>query len=87
MESLGFEGYGLTTASILYHRPDYRWLLQAFVWQDYDRSPKFPKLRRFLNFWQHNLDGPLHSVRVVHSIGGVSCLILSKGFFELSDPR
>jgi hypothetical protein len=29
-------GYGLTTAHILYRRPDHRWLLQSYVWQNYD---------------------------------------------------
>ena len=29
------EGYGLTTANILYRRPDHPWLLQTYVWQDY----------------------------------------------------
>ena len=27
-------------------------------------APDFPVLRRFLDFWENNLDGPLHSVRV-----------------------
>jgi uncharacterized protein Usg len=61
-----FVGYGLTTAHILYRRPDHRWLLQSYVWQNYDLFPKFPELRRFLAFWQEKLDGPLHSVRVAH---------------------
>jgi uncharacterized protein Usg len=59
-------GYGLTTAHILYRRPDHRWLLQSYVWQNYDLFPKFPELNRFLAFWQEKLDGPLHSVRVAH---------------------
>jgi uncharacterized protein Usg len=59
-------GYGLTTAHILYRRPDHRWLLQSYVWQNYDLFPQFPELRRFLAFWQEKLDGPLHSVRVAH---------------------
>jgi len=41
-------GYGLTTAHILYRRPDHRWLLQSYVWQAYDLFPKFPELQRFL---------------------------------------
>jgi uncharacterized protein Usg len=61
------QGYGLTTAEILYRRPDHRWLLQAYVWQDYDLCPEFPELNRFLAFWQEKLDGPLHSVMVAHS--------------------
>jgi uncharacterized protein Usg len=38
------EGYGLTTANILYRRPDHPWLLQTYVWQDYDLCPAFPAL-------------------------------------------
>jgi len=60
-------GYGLTTAQILYRRPDHPWLLQTYVWQDYDLFPKFPELQRFLAFWTKSLDGPLHSVQVAHS--------------------
>ena len=57
-------GYRLTTAEILYRLPDHPSLLQTFVWQDYDIAPRFPVLNRFLDFWEQNLDGPLHSVRV-----------------------
>jgi len=59
-------GYGLTTAHILYRRPDHRWLLQSYVWQNYDLFPKFPELLKFLGFWQRSLDGPLHSVHIAH---------------------
>jgi len=61
------EGYCLATAEILYHMPDHPALLQTYVWQNYDLPPDFPELRRFLKFWEDNLDGPLHSVRVAHS--------------------
>jgi uncharacterized protein Usg len=60
-------GYGLTTAHIYYRRPDHHWLLQSYVWQDYDLCPNFPGLQRFLEFWQKQLEGPLHSVMVAHS--------------------
>ena len=60
-------GYGLTTAHIFYRRPDHPWLLQSYVWQQYDLCPKFPELQRFLDFWRHKLDGALHSVTVAHS--------------------
>lgn len=61
------EGYGLTTANILYRRPDYPWLLQTYVWQDYDLCPRFPALNKFLSFWLETLEGPLHSVTVAHA--------------------
>lgn len=57
-------GFSLTTAEILYHMPDARSILQSFVWQEYDQAPRFPKLEKFLNFWERELDGPIHSVRV-----------------------
>ena len=60
-------GYGLTTAEILYRRPDRQWLLQSYVWQNYDMFPKFPVLCDFLAFWEKQLDGPLVSVTVAHS--------------------
>lgn len=61
------DGYGLTTATILYRLPDHPALLQSYVWQDYDLAPRFPVLVKFLDFWKRELDGPLHSVRVAHS--------------------
>ena len=60
-------GYGLTTAEILYRRPDHNWLLQTYVWQEYDLCPNFPELQGFLRFWQRSLEGILHSVTVAHS--------------------
>ncbi len=59
-------GYGLTTAQILYRRPDHPWLLQTYVWQDYDLFPEFPELQGFLQFWRRSLEGILHSVTVAH---------------------
>ena len=60
-------GFGLTTAHILYRRPDHHWLLQSFVWQQYDLFPEFPELQRFLAFWEKSLEGPLFAVTVAHS--------------------
>jgi len=64
----------LTTAEILYHLPDHPSLLQTYIWQGYDLAPEFPILRKFLDFWQRNLDGKLHSVRVA----GVSLIAAPK---------
>ena len=61
------KNYRLTTAEILYHLPDYPELLQTFIWQNLDIAPKFPVLRRFLSFWEGNLEGRLHSVQVANT--------------------
>ncbi|MDQ0317452.1 usg protein [Amorphus orientalis] len=60
------DGYGLTTAKILYRMPDHPTLLQTYLWQEYDLAPQFPELTRFLEFWRRELDGPLHSVEVAY---------------------
>lgn len=56
--------YRLTTAEILYRLPDHPDILQSYVWQDLDQAPRFPVLRKFLEFWNRELDGKVHSVRV-----------------------
>ena len=61
---LQMKDYRLTTAEILYRLPDHPGLLQTYVWQGLDLAPDFPTLRRFLEFWTRELDGPLHSIRV-----------------------
>lgn len=61
------DGYGLTTAQIIYRVPDFRELLQEFIWQHYDLFPKFPELNRFIAFWEEKIEGPIHSVTVSHA--------------------
>lgn len=58
------DDYRLTTAEILYHMPDHPTLLQSYIWQDLDKIPGFPVLRRFLSFWQRELDGKLYRIRI-----------------------
>ncbi|MDX2288664.1 MAG: protein usg [Hyphomicrobiaceae bacterium] len=59
-------GFSLTTAEILYRMPDHPSLLQTYVWQDYDLTPRYPKLHEFLAFWEASLDGKLFKVTVNH---------------------
>ena len=60
-------GYRLVTAEITYRSPDYRDILNEFIWQKLDIAPKFPVLNSFLDFWEKEIEGPIHSVRVAHS--------------------
>ncbi|MGB0935076.1 MAG: usg protein [Alphaproteobacteria bacterium] len=59
--------FRLTTAEILYHMPDHPDLLQAYIWQEIDHVPDFPTLMKFLEFWDKNLDGKVHSVQICHA--------------------
>lgn len=64
---LQMQGYGLTTANILYRLPDHPAIIQSYVWQNFDLHPHFPELRKFLDFWTRSLDGPLHAVTIAHA--------------------
>ncbi len=70
------ENYRLTTAEILYRLPDHPSLLQMYLWQDLDLNPDFPVLHRFLDFWERELEGKLHSVKVA------SCTIIKPSEFR-----
>lgn len=59
--------FRMTTAEILYHMPDAHHLLQSFIWQKLDKAPDFPALNTFLDYWERNLDGKLHSVRIAQT--------------------
>jgi uncharacterized protein Usg len=59
--------YRLTTAEILYRLPDHPSVLQSFVWQELDLAPRFPVLRKFLDFWEREIEGKLFQVRVAHA--------------------
>ncbi|MDE1915307.1 MAG: usg protein [Sphingomonadales bacterium] len=63
---LRLRGYGLTTAEILYFRPDAPSLLQVYAWQAYDLAPDFPVLFDFLDHWRREIEAALHSVRIAH---------------------
>lgn len=73
--TLQLQDYRLTTAEILYHLPDHPDILQFYIWQDFDLAPKFPVLMQFLIYWEKNLDGPLHSVKIASSTLIKPCLV------------
>ena len=76
------EGFGLTTAHIIYRMPDHLELLQDYIWQRYDVFPAFPELGKFLAFWQKEIEGPIHSVTVAHAR-----LITPAEIFEMRRPN
>ena len=63
---LMLKGYGLTTAELFYRMPDYKSVLNCFIWQEYDLAPDHPRLFEFIEFWGKEIEGPLHSVRFTH---------------------
>ena len=60
----------LTTIQVYYWMPDYRHILQQFIWQTMDVSPEFPRMNKFLHYWEHNIEGPIHDVVIAQANEG-----------------
>ena len=55
--------YGLTSTELSCRIPEYRHVINSFVWQDHDLAPDYPQVFKVIEFWQAKIEGPLHSVR------------------------
>jgi len=44
--------------------PDHPAILQAFSFQRYDLAPDYPELKRFLAYWEREIEADIHSVGV-----------------------
>lgn len=50
------------TIDVFYYYPDFPLLIQEFIWSTDDTIPDLPRIRKFLNYWENNLDGVIHHV-------------------------
>lgn len=58
----------IVTVSVFYWMPDYRHVLQEFIWQTDDYIPQLPRVHNFLNFWHKEIDAVVSEVFVsVHN--------------------
>ena len=55
-----------TSASVqvVYYIPDYLSLVNEFIWQTEDQLPDYPRITRFLDYWDKNIDGPIKEVYI-----------------------
>jgi len=60
------DGFGITTAEILYAMPDTPSWLQVFFWQFEDQYPTFPRLKRFINYWRTFIEVPIKQITICH---------------------
>ena len=52
----------IVTVNILYWMPDYKHILQQFIWQTADVRPEYPRVHRFLNYWYDNIEAVISEV-------------------------
>jgi uncharacterized protein Usg len=46
----------VATVQVVYYIPDYLHIVNEFVWQTEDQIPEFPRITKFLNYWDKNID-------------------------------
>ena len=48
--------------------PDYENILQQFICQTKDVVPDIPRVHKFLNYWNNNIDAIMSEVKVADAI-------------------
>ena len=58
------QGYVAVFVDVLYYLQDKPSLLNEFFWETLDIKPKFPRVKKFLDFWEHEIDGRIKKVTI-----------------------
>ena len=61
-----FDEDQLVTIKVVYHMPDYFHVLNEFVWQTHDISPRFPRTHKFIKFWNDEIEGPINHAEIMY---------------------
>ena len=57
----------IVTVNVFYWMPDSQHILQQFVWQIDDIRPEYPRVHKFLNYWNDNIDAVISEVNIADS--------------------
>ena len=49
---------------VVYYIPDHLYLVNEFIWQTEDQQPDYPRINKFLDYWDKNIDGPIKEVYI-----------------------
>jgi uncharacterized protein Usg len=60
------DGLRLTSVKVIYFLPDYRNILNEFWWQTMDVPPKYPKVKKFVDYWNDYIEGAIRSLEIGH---------------------
>jgi len=63
------KGYSVVTVNVIYYLPDYNSIVNEFLWQSLDLRPEYPRIKKFLNFWQTEIDAVIKEIQLSDSHG------------------
>lgn len=58
----------ITLIKIDYYNPDYRHIVQEFIWQLIDTPPEFPRVILFLEHWHKHIEAVIKEVYLSNSL-------------------
>ena len=64
MTSMEQKGITIHNPNAVYYIPDYLNIVQEFILQTEDQIPEYPRITKFLNYWDKNIDGPIKEVYI-----------------------
>ena len=54
----------VATVQVVYYIPDHLHIVNEFMWQTEDQLPEYPRITRFLDYWDKHIDGPIKEVYI-----------------------
>ena len=64
MVYIKIEKWELTTIQALYWMPDYEHILNLFMFQDDDCPPEYPRMQRFVKYWEENIEARIKEIQI-----------------------
>mgnify|MGYP006109832151 FL=1 len=56
----------IVTLDLLYYMPDYENIVQTFVWQTNDVTPDFPRINKFLDYWDEHIEAKIAEANIAY---------------------
>ena len=83
MSYITIKKWTVATVQVVYYIPDHLHIVNEFMWQTEDQIPEYPRITRFLDYWDKNIDGPIKETDMgiidqlilMAIIGGILCFI------------
>lgn len=64
MSYITIKKWTVATVQVVYYIPDYIHIVNEFMWQTEDTLPEYPRITKFLDYWDKNIEGPIKEVYI-----------------------
>ena len=64
MSYITIRKWTVATVQVVYYIPDDLHIVNEFMWQTEDQLPEYPRITRFLDYWDKHIDGPIKEVYI-----------------------